>query len=56
VHWTPIIQESYYVVDLKEVDVAGVPIKYDPADMGQVIVDRYAAATHCPLGTHTGTS
>lgn len=39
VHWTPIMQESYYVVDLKEVDVAGVPIKYDPADMGQVIVD-----------------
>jgi hypothetical protein len=39
-NWTPIKQESYYVVDLKQIDVAGTAIDYDPADMGQVIVDR----------------
>lgn len=40
VYWTPIVYESYYVVDLTEIDVGGLPISFDRADMGQVIVDR----------------
>jgi len=38
--WTPIIEESYYVVDLKEIDVGGIPIQFDSSDLGQTIVDR----------------
>jgi len=37
--WTPIIEESYYVVDLKEIDVGGIPIQFDSSDLGQTIVD-----------------